>query len=62
MVFSPLGYGLWLSLVERLNGVQEVPGSNPGGPIFRSLGELLRPEEVRGDCGVWVLWEFASSS
>ena len=35
VVFSPLGYGLWLSLVERLNGVQEVPGSNPGSPIFR---------------------------
>gem|GEM_PF-564615 len=28
-----VGYGLWLSLVERLNGVQEVPGSNPGSPI-----------------------------
>jgi hypothetical protein len=25
--------GPWLSLVERLNGVQEVVGSNPAGPI-----------------------------
>lgn len=45
-------HGLWLSLVERLNGVQEVPGSNPGSPIFRDLGKLLRSEEVREDCEV----------
>ena len=47
VVFSPLSHGLWLSLVERLNGVQEVPGSNPGSPIFQNLGELLLSEEVR---------------
>ena len=27
--------GLWLSLVERLNGVQEVVGSNPASPTTR---------------------------
>ena len=47
VVFCPACHGLWLSLVERLNGVQEVPGSNPGSPIFRDLGKLLRSEEVR---------------
>ena len=41
VVFSPLSHGLWLSLVERLNGVQEVPGSNPGSPIFPKLGRAV---------------------
>ena len=39
---SNLKNGLWLSLVERLNGVQEVPGSNPGSPM------LLRKRELQG--------------
>ncbi len=26
--------GPWLSLVERLNGVQEAAGSNPAGPTI----------------------------
>ena len=34
-------HGLWLSLVERLNGVQEVVGSNPTSPI------LLRDKDLR---------------
>jgi hypothetical protein len=59
VVFSPLSHGLWLSLVERLNGVQEVPGSNPGSPIFRILRELLRLEEVCKDCGAWEVLQFA---
>jgi hypothetical protein len=46
VVFSPLGYGPWLSLVERLNGVQEVPGSNPGGPIFRSSDKTMNPHSA----------------
>ena len=62
VVFSPLSHGLWLSLVERLNGVQEVPGSNPGSPIFRSVGKLLRSEEVLEDCGALEVWQFAGSS
>ena len=62
VVFSLLNYGLWLSLVERLNGVQEVPGSNPGSPIFRNLGKLLRSEEVREDCEVREVWQFAGNS
>ena len=36
-----LSHGLWLSLVERLNGVQEVPGSNPGSPIIQKLGRAV---------------------
>jgi hypothetical protein len=62
VVFSPLSHGLWLSLVERLNGVQEVPGSNPGSPIFQHLGELLRSEEVRWICEVLRTRQFAVSS
>ena len=62
MVFCQASHGLWLSLVERLNGVQEVPGSNPGSPIFRCLGNLLRTEEVREDCGVSEVLQFAGSS
>ncbi len=62
VVFSLLNYGLWLSLVERLNGVQEVPGSNPGSPIFRRWGKLPQSEEVRGDCGVLKVLQFAGSS
>ena len=46
VVFSPLGYGLWLSLVERLNGVQEVPGSNPGSPIFRNSDNTMNPHSA----------------
>ena len=46
MVFSPFGYGPWLSLVERLNGVQEVPGSNPGGPIFRNSDYTMNPHSA----------------
>jgi len=32
-------FGLWRSLVARLLGVQEVPGSNPGSPtkVFKDL-------------------------
>jgi hypothetical protein len=62
VVFSPLGYGLWLSLVERLNGVQEVPGSNPGSPIFRNLGDLLRSKKVRKECGGCEIWQLAVNS
>ncbi len=62
MLVLLFGHGLWLSLVERLNGVQEVPGSNPGSPIFRSLGNLLRPEEVRENCGVSEVLLFAGCS
>jgi len=39
-----------------------VPGSNPGSPIFRSLGNLLRSEEVREDCGVSEVLQLAGSS
>lgn len=45
VVFLPFGYGPWLSLVERLNGVQEVPGSNPGGPIYRSR-TCMKPHQA----------------
>jgi hypothetical protein len=46
MLVLPLGHGLWLSLVERLNGVQEVPGSNPGSPIFRSQTTPMNPHQA----------------
>lgn len=62
VIFFPLSHGLWLSLVERLNGVQEVPGSNPGSPIFRNLRKLLRSEEIREDCETWEVWQFAGSA
>jgi hypothetical protein len=45
-----------------LNGVQEVPGSNPGSPIFRNLRKLLRSEEIREDCETWEVWQFAGNS
>ena len=48
VVFSPLSHGLWLSLVERLNGVQEVPGSNPGSPISsRKVDVVFQPRGPR---------------
>ena len=46
MLVLPLGHGLWLSLVERLNGVQEVPGSNPGSPIFRQQTTPMNPHQA----------------
>jgi hypothetical protein len=49
-------------LVERLNGVQEVPGSNPGSPIFRNFGELLRVEEVHSMIVVLRVRHFSVSS
>ncbi len=62
MVFCSACHGLWLSLVERLNGVQEVPGSNPGSPISLNLGNLLRSEEVLEDGGVSEVLQSAGSS
>jgi hypothetical protein len=38
---------------------RQVPGSNPGSPIFHNLGELLRSEEVRGVSGVLRIGQFA---
>jgi hypothetical protein len=37
-------------------------GEKGGGPIFRSLGKLLRSEEVREDCGDSEVQQFAGSS
>ena len=37
-------------------------GSKPGSPIFRSLGKLLRWEDVREDCGDSEFLQFAGSS
>jgi len=42
-------------LVVRLNGVQEVVGSNPASPISRYSGETVLSEEVpEGWWGSWV--------
>lgn len=36
--------GLWRSLVARLNGVQEAPGSSPGSPTRKiKASEIRRP-------------------
>ena len=35
-----LRIGAWRSPVARLNGVQEVPGSNPGAPTGRKPAEM----------------------
>ncbi len=43
---SPATYGAWLSLVERLNGVQEVLGSNPSAPT--NWAGLRDKQEVLG--------------
>ena len=50
--FPLLWYGAWLSLVERLNGVQKVAGSNPVAPtILRSplRCELRMASHVRSE-------------
>ncbi len=38
-------FGAWLSLVERLNGVQEVPSSNLGAPTILQYPERMRSAE-----------------
>ena len=45
-----------------MNGLRIGVGSNPGSPIFRSLGKLLRAEEVREDCGVSEFLQSAGGS
>jgi hypothetical protein len=42
--------GLWLSLVERLPRVQEVPGSNPGSPTNPASGRPRDPFARRPFC------------
>ena len=52
-------------MVERLNGVQEVPGSNPGSPIFlrwEIFFGLKRFAKMRGFRGFAVRGEFATES
>lgn len=39
----PDHYGVWLSLVEYLNGVQGAAGSNPVTPTIGSLNGLAKP-------------------
>ena len=38
-------------IVGKAVAAETGPGSNPGSPIFRCLGKLLRGEEVREDAG-----------
>ena len=62
MLYSPVDVGPWRSLVARLNGVQEVPGSSPGGPtretrtspVFQPIGPAWQtpdPAPVVTICG-----------
>ena len=47
-----VSFGAWLSPVERCVRVAEVPGSNPGAPIYEESGSgRLGPDSAVPRCG-----------
>ncbi len=59
---SPSGFGVLAQLVERLNGIEEVRGSNPlGSTIFRVYAESTPKfgvyAKVWGGLGCWLRFD-----